>query len=277
MRGCCASSAARHSGDEARRAVELALAAGFDWVSLDLIYGAPRRRRGIRSRSRSPTSTAAIALAPAPCLVLPAHRPRRNAVRRGARSRPPARARRRRSGDASSSRCTRRWRAGGYPAYEVSNFARGAEHRSRHNTKYWRHVPYLGLGPSAHSFDGAGRWWNLRDWREWAAAVEGGSPRARRRRGADRGDELALEALLLGLRTADGIDLDRYRDRYGVDLLAAQRERDRARAAAKVCSSSSRSRGFDPPRAAWRSPTRWPRRSISATRERPMEKEKRRR
>ena len=68
--------------------------------------------------------------------------------------------------------------AGGYPAYEVSNFARGVEHRSRHNTKYWRHVPYLGLGPSAHSFDGASRWWNLRDWRQWAQAVEGGRRRA---------------------------------------------------------------------------------------------------
>ena len=78
-----------HGGAEARRAVELALAAGFDWVSLDLIYGAPaaslgpardrpRRRRG-RDRPRSPSP-----------VVLPAHRARRNAVRRGARSRPVA-------------------------------------------------------------------------------------------------------------------------------------------------------------------------------------------
>ena len=50
----------------------------------------------------------------------------------------------------------------GYEQYEVSNFARGAESRSRHNEKYWAHVPYLGLGPSAHSFDGHSRRWNVR-------------------------------------------------------------------------------------------------------------------
>jgi oxygen-independent coproporphyrinogen-3 oxidase len=113
--------------------------------------------------------------------------------------------------------------AGGYPAYEVSNFARSDEHRSRHNTKYWRHLPYLGLGPSAHSFDGAVRWWNLRDWREWARAVEEGGCR---RAGSETlsARELALEALLLGLRTADGIDLERFAVRHGVDLLDRNRE-----------------------------------------------------
>ena len=49
---------------------------------------------------------------------------------------------------------------GGWRVYEVSNFAREPRHRSRHNMKYWCHLPYLGLGPSAHSFDGARRWWN---------------------------------------------------------------------------------------------------------------------
>ena len=49
----------------------------------------------------------------------------------------------------------------GYLHYEVSNFSRGAEFKSRHNSKYWKRVPYLGLGPSAHSFDGKKRWWNI--------------------------------------------------------------------------------------------------------------------
>ena len=46
----------------------------------------------------------------------------------------------------------------GFGGYEVSNFAAGLEHRSRHNRKYWDHTPYLGLGPSAHSFAGHHRW-----------------------------------------------------------------------------------------------------------------------
>ena len=206
-----------HDGAQARRAVELALAAGFDWVSLDLIYGAP-------STSWDPLAIAladvdaAIALGPhhVSCYQLTVH----EGTPFGA-----ARDRGRLRELAEDAQATlflavhEALDAGGYPAYEVSNFARGVEHRSRHNTKYWRHVPYLGLGPSAHSFDGASRWWNLRDWRQWAEAVEGGS-------GARAGSEalsaldLALEALLLGLRTADGIDLDRYARRYGIDLLA---------------------------------------------------------
>lgn len=47
----------------------------------------------------------------------------------------------------------------GYDQYEISNYAR-SELYSRHNTNYWRRIPYLGIGPSAHSFDGQSRQWN---------------------------------------------------------------------------------------------------------------------
>jgi oxygen-independent coproporphyrinogen-3 oxidase len=106
----------------------------------------------------------------------------------------------------------------GYPAYEVSNFARSPEHRSRHNQKYWHHVPYLGLGPSAHSFSGTQRWWNERKLGPYELRLAAGElPVA----GSEEltGTDLALEALMLGLRTADGIDLVEFRTRYGVDLL----------------------------------------------------------
>jgi coproporphyrinogen III oxidase-like Fe-S oxidoreductase len=109
-------------------------------------------------------------------------------------------------------------RDAGIPGYEVSNFARSAEHRSRHNQKYWHHVPYLGLGPSAHSFSGDRRWWNERKTKPYEARIEAGErPVAGSEELTPR--DLALEAVMLGLRTVDGIDLPGFRERYGVDLL----------------------------------------------------------
>lgn len=95
----------------------------------------------------------------------------------------------------------------GLVQYEVSNFARpGAE--SRHNQAYWRGVPYLGLGPSAHGFWGRRRYANAADLDDYLAAVDAGRvPEAMvdpLGRGARR-----LEALVLPLRTAAGVPLDR--------------------------------------------------------------------
>lgn len=106
----------------------------------------------------------------------------------------------------------------GYQHYEVSNYALPG-HESQHNRKYWHHIPYLGLGPSAHSFrwtgpDRARRWANVASLRQYLRALE-----------ADRlpvawSEELGVEALrtealLLGLRLQEGLDLQRLANRYG--------------------------------------------------------------
>lgn len=106
----------------------------------------------------------------------------------------------------------------GYLHYEVSNYARDFVTTSRHNRKYWDHTPYLGLGPSAHSFKGARRWWNHGSIEGYLASLSAGEKPVR---GAEdlSGDQLAFEALFLGLRMKEGIDLEEYRLRYGVDLL----------------------------------------------------------
>jgi oxygen-independent coproporphyrinogen-3 oxidase len=106
----------------------------------------------------------------------------------------------------------------GYPGYEVSNFARSPKHRSRHNQKYWHHVPYLGVGPSAHSFSRTQRWWTERKLRPYEARIASGEKPIAGSEELTRSD-LALEALMLGLRTADGIDGKSFRERYGIDLL----------------------------------------------------------
>ncbi|MGI6397627.1 MAG: hypothetical protein ACOX3E_10615 [Desulfomonilia bacterium] len=97
----------------------------------------------------------------------------------------------------------------GYIHYEVSNFAAGMGRASRHNRKYWDHTPYLGLGPAAHSFEGTRRWWNRSSLKGYLTDL---SNRKRPVEGQEdlRSEELAMEALFLGLRTREGIDLDRY-------------------------------------------------------------------
>ena len=213
----------RHTPEQARQAVELALGAGFATVSIDLIYGEggegmaagaaiERWRRDLEQ---------AVALEPQhlSCYQLTIHEGTPfgfRAARGELRELPEA-------AQAELFRLTHGFLASqGYAPYEVSSFARAPEHRSRHNQKYWDHTPYLGLGPSAHSFDGSRRWWNERKLHAWEAKVAagekpvaGGEELGRR--------ELALEEVMLSLRTAAGLDLAGFRRRHGFDLAAHNR------------------------------------------------------
>ncbi len=98
----------------------------------------------------------------------------------------------------------------GFEHYEVSNFGQPG-HRARHNSAYWRGVPYLGLGPSAHGFDGRSRRWNVAAYAAWQAQLATGQdPMA----GAETltPDNVAAEAVYLGLRTTDGLLLNDAED-----------------------------------------------------------------
>jgi len=106
----------------------------------------------------------------------------------------------------------------GYIHYEVSNFAREERFRSRHNSKYWDHTPYLGLGPAAHSFDGTRRWWNHRNVAVCIQELRAGKRPVAAEETLDT-EQLRLEALCLGLRTTAGINVREYRENYGYDLL----------------------------------------------------------
>jgi putative oxygen-independent coproporphyrinogen III oxidase len=94
----------------------------------------------------------------------------------------------------------------GYEHYEVSNYARSTALRSRHNQKYWRHLPYLGLGPAAHSFDGAQRWWNTASVTTYCERLGNqASPVEAREVLSD--EQLRVERLGLGFRTLEGVAL----------------------------------------------------------------------
>lgn len=99
-----------------------------------------------------------------------------------------------------------RLRNAGYEHYEISNFAKPG-FRSRHNSSYWQGKPYLGIGPSAHSFNGTERKWNVANNQQYIRALaEGILP-------ADSESLTAVQQLneyiMISLRTAEGIDLRR--------------------------------------------------------------------
>jgi oxygen-independent coproporphyrinogen-3 oxidase len=211
----------RHTGPQARAAVETALAAGFDTVSIDLIFGL----RGQTAAEWRRDLATAVSLEPPhlSCYQLTIH-PR---TRFGVQAKQGRLAELPEDEQATLFELTHRYLAdAGWPPYEVSNFARGPVHQSRHNRKYWDHTPYLGLGPSAHSLAAPGggppaqRWWNERGTPRWERRVAAGE-RPIEAQEVLGPRELAAEALLLGLRTTAGLDLDGLRARYGVDLLAA--------------------------------------------------------
>jgi oxygen-independent coproporphyrinogen-3 oxidase len=108
--------------------------------------------------------------------------------------------------------------AAGYEHYEISNWGLPG-FRSRHNLKYWRREPYIGLGAGAHSFDGARRWSNVHDSAKYVACIEGGiSPREMIEPVTQQ--QALDEELFLGLRQLEGIDLARVEKKYGVSLQA---------------------------------------------------------
>lgn len=106
--------------------------------------------------------------------------------------------------------------ASGLRQYEISNFAREGK-ECRHNLKYWRYEPFLGLGPSACSHLGGKRWCNRPLLREWADALGRGE--------SAREDAVELdparasrEALVFGLRLVEGVDRSALAGRFGVDI-----------------------------------------------------------
>jgi oxygen-independent coproporphyrinogen-3 oxidase len=187
-----------HDAPAVRRAVEYLREAGIESLSLDLIFGLPAGVGAAFARDLD----SALALSPGHLSVyglsIEPRTPLARWISRGATPSP--------SDDryaAEFLEAHERLTAAGYGHYEVSNYARPG-YRSLHNSVYWQGRAYAGLGPSAHSFSGSERRWNIRDWAAWERAVRSG------RNPVDQRESLTpaqrqLERLYLGLRTDAGV------------------------------------------------------------------------
>lgn len=191
----------RHSAQDSLAAIDTLRRTGFRNLSLDFIYGLP----GQALRSWEDTLARAADISPEhlSCYQLtiePGTRLGRLSEKGEVEPIGPEQAR-------EFFLTTRKsLRKHGYKGYEVSNFARTPEHASRHNSAYWTHRPYLGLGPAAHSFDGRARWWNPDSINRYGELFESGEGPAPDREELTA-EDLRLEEVGLGLRTLTGVRL----------------------------------------------------------------------
>lgn len=208
-----------HTFDQAVQAVSMARAAGFDNLSLDLIYGLPDQSLG----RWEATLQAALALSPdhvsAYCLTVEDGTPLADEVAAGQVPEPDP--------DLAAEMyelAEARLAEAGFAHYEISNWARPGR-ECRHNLVYWRNGDYLGFGAGAHSHrigpphrePVERRWWNVLAPAEYVARVEAGaSPEA----GAEEiGPVLAMgETMMLGLRLSEGMSDAVFRARFGRGL-----------------------------------------------------------
>jgi oxygen-independent coproporphyrinogen-3 oxidase len=106
----------------------------------------------------------------------------------------------------------------GYRQYEISNVARSAR-ESRHNLKYWRDGEWLGFGCGAHSTRAGSRWRNVSATGDYVARITAGQPVVAERRDLTR-EQQVQEALFMGLRLAEGVDVTAVGTRYEIDVMA---------------------------------------------------------
>ncbi len=202
----------RHTAAQARKAIEHARRSGFKNLGLDLIYGIPRQEVD----SWMESLRAAVAYSPEhlSCyeLTIEESTPFALKVKKGGFALPSEESQRE-----FFLRTSQFLEDKGYVHYEVSNFARGEKYLSRHNQKYWDHTPYLGFGPSAHSFNGVRRWWNQRSVEKYIASMEKGSLPIESYEDLTV-EQRMLEAIYFGMRTKRGIDLNLFRKEFKIDL-----------------------------------------------------------
>ena len=202
-----------HSAERARTAVREARAAGFDNVSLDLMMWLPGQSVEAWLANVDALIEAGPDHASLYLLELYPNAPLKEDMARAGWSLAP-------DDDAAEMylRAMERLEAAGLVQYEISNVARPGR-ESRHNVKYWKDGEWLAFGCGAHGTRAGVRSKNLSSTEDYIARVTSGADPVAERRVLSANERLE-EALFTGLRLVEGIDLDAFAVRYGVDVWA---------------------------------------------------------
>lgn len=196
-----------HNAEEAKHCVQLAHEAGFENITIDLIYGTPGMDDEAWRQNLQEALLLNVPHISSYCLTVEPKTALQHMVDKGL------------TPDVDEDQAEKQFHilretleANGYEHYEISNFAKPG-HRAAHNTSYWQGVPYIGIGPAAHSFNGHLRRWNVANNIKYIKALESAaeyfeteilSP-------ADQVNEL----LMTGMRTCFGVGIQRIEEIAG--------------------------------------------------------------
>jgi len=199
-----------HDSDEATRCIEAARSEGFNNISVDLIYAIPgqpqeRWKKNIENVLRlSPEHISAYAL------TIEKRTAFGQRLKNG-QLHPVTEE----NAAVQFELLMDMMQAAGYEQYEISNFCRPGFH-SRHNTSYWQQVPYLGIGPSAHSYDGESRQFNVSNNSLYRKAIESNTVPFERE--VLTRENRINEYLFTTLRTVWGCDLEKIKVNFEFDV-----------------------------------------------------------
>lgn len=188
-----------HDAAQARRSIELVAKAGFTSWTIDLIYGLPEMTAEEWDEQLTIALDLGMPHLSAYCLTVEERTALHHQVKKGL-----IRPANDEAQGAQFDHLVERMAAAGLVQYEISNFGKEG-HFAVHNSNYWKGVPYIGIGPSAHSFYGVKRRWNVANNMRYADAMN---------KGERFWEEEILthaqrvnERLMTGLRTIWGVDL----------------------------------------------------------------------
>lgn len=204
-----------HTNDQSMQCISDAASVGFKDITIDLIYGIPQLtteewESTVRRALQMPVNHLS-----AYSLTLEENTPYHKLVAQKKYVKP--------SDDLASehfSKLVELVAEYGWEHYEVSNFCKVGNY-SKHNTSYWQNKKYLGLGPSAHSFDQESRYWNVSSNKEYILLSLERKPTFEKEI-LSKADRLN-EVLLTGLRTKWGIDLGAIKEHFQYDIISDYR------------------------------------------------------
>lgn len=199
-----------HTAEQARQSVARAREFGFDNLTIDMIYGVPGRDEAHWEKQLQQALELDVPHISAYALTVEKETVLENWIKKG--KVPPV-------DEVIAERnfyfLSKILQDAGYEHYEISNFAKPG-HRAVHNSSYWKGAHYLGLGPSAHSFDGNSRQWNVSNNAIYISSLKDEELNFEKETLsiADRFNETVMTSL----RRKEGIDINEIDEDFGVDF-----------------------------------------------------------